>query len=137
VRRRRLTDTKEGRLVVIALVGGTIMIAASLGNMALADAADETARDVRANLRRDLATVSDEAIVDYPRSAGAIETVAVESLAGVPARVLGSRADGDEVVVVVVVAVQSGWGWQVRCVEAELRGDALVLTYVRSRPCGR
>jgi hypothetical protein len=133
VRRRRLTDTKEGRLVVIALVGGTLMIAASLGNMALADAADDTARDVRANLRRDLATVSDDAIADYPRSAEAIETVAVESLAGVSARVLGSRADGDEV----VVAVQSGWGWQVRCVEAELRGDAMVLTYVRSRPCGR
>ena len=35
----------------------------------------------------------------------------------------------------VVVAVQSGWGWQIRCVEAELRGDATVLTYVRSRPC--
>jgi hypothetical protein len=133
VRRRRLTDTKEGRLVVIALVGGTLMIAASLGNMALADAADDTARDVRTNLRRDLATVSDETIADYPRSADAIDTVAVESLAGVPARVLGSRADGDDV----VVAVQSGWGWQVRCIEAELRGDAMVLTYVRSQPCGR
>ncbi|HET6774018.1 MAG TPA: hypothetical protein VFH36_11945 [Acidimicrobiales bacterium] len=133
MRRRRLTDTKEGRLVVIALVGGTLMIAASLGNMALADAADDTARDVRANLRRDLATVSDDAIADYPRSAEAIETVAVESLAGVSARVLGSRADGDAV----VVAVQSGWGWQVRCVEAELRGDATVLTYVRSQACGR
>ena len=118
---------------MIALVGGTLMIAASLGNMALADAVDDTAREVRANLRRDLATVSDQAIADYPHSADAIESVAVESLAGVPARVLGTRADGDEV----VVAVQAGWGWQVRCVEAELRGDAMVLTYVRSRPCGR
>ena len=118
---------------MIALVGGTLMIAASLGNMALADAVDDTARDVRTNLRRDLATVSDETIADYPRSADAIDTVAVESLAGVPARVLGSRADGDDV----VVAVQSGWGWQVRCIEAELRGDAMVLTYVRSQPCGR
>jgi hypothetical protein len=133
VPRPRLTDTKEGRLVVIALVGGTLMIAASVGNMALADAADDTAREVRTILRRDLASVPDEAIADYPRSADAIETVAVEGLAGVPARVLGSRADGDDVV---VVAVQSGWGWQVRCVEAELRGDATVLTYARSRPCG-
>ena len=53
-------------------------------------------------------------------------------MAGGPGRVLGSaQVDGDEV----VVAVQSGWGWQIRCVEAELRGDATVLTYVRSRPC--
>lgn len=118
---------------MIALVGGTLMIAASVGNMALADAADDTAREVRTILRREMAAVPDEAIADYPRSADAIETVAVEGLAGVPARVLGSRADGDDVV---VVAVQSGWGWQVRCVEAELRGDATVLTYARSRPCG-
>ena len=34
-----------------------------------------------------------------------------------------------------VVAVQAGWGWQVRCVEAELRGHATVLTYVSTRPC--
>jgi hypothetical protein len=36
----------------------------------------------------------------------------------------------------VLVAAQAGWGWQIRCVEAELRGNATVLTYVRSRPCG-
>ena len=35
----------------------------------------------------------------------------------------------------VLVRVQSGWGWQIRCVEAELRGGATVLTYVRSQPC--
>ena len=31
---------------------------------------------------------------------------------------------------------QAGWAWQVRCIRAELRGDATVLTYVEPRPCG-
>ncbi len=133
MRLRGLTDTRDGRLVVIAVVGGTLMLAAALINMALARAADETAADVRAILRHDLAAVSDDEIAAYPDSADAIEAIAVEALAGRPARVLGTArpgARGD-----VVVAVQSGWGWQVRCVEAELRGDATVLTYVSARPC--
>jgi hypothetical protein len=129
---RGLTETKEGRLVVIALVGGTLMIAVALANLAMAGAADGTADDVRHLLRRELAAVPDEAIDDYPESAGRIEAVATEALDDEPARVLGvAQPDDGEV----VVAVQSGWGWHVRCIEAELRGDAVVLTYVRSRPC--
>jgi hypothetical protein len=129
---RGLTDTKEGRFVVIAIVGGTLMLLAAVGNLLVAGAADSAADEVRTALRRDLAAVSDEMIEGYPATRQAIEDLAAEAVAGGPGRVLGSaQVDEDEV----VVAVQSGWGWQVRCVEAELRGDATVLTYVRSRQC--
>jgi hypothetical protein len=129
---RGLTDTKEGRFVVIALVGGTLMLVVAAGNLMMARAADSAADEVRTALRRDPAAVSDEMIEGYPATRQAIEDVAAEAVAGGPGRVLGSaQVDEHEV----VVAVQSGWGWQVRCVEVELRGDATVLTYVRSRPC--
>jgi hypothetical protein len=129
---RGLTDTKEGRFVVIALVGGTLMLIVAVGNLMMAGAADSAADEVRTALRRDLAAVSDEMIEGYPATRQAIEDVAADAVAGGPGRVLGSaQVDEHEV----VVAVQSGWGWQVRCVEAELRGDATVLSYVRSRPC--
>jgi hypothetical protein len=128
---RGLSETKEGRLVIIAAVGGTLMIAVALGNLAMAGAADTDADDIRSILRRELSTVSDDAIATYPDSAEVIETMAVEAIAGEPARVLGSTRRDDEV----VVAVQSGWGWQIRCIEAELRGGATVLTYVAARPC--
>ena len=128
---RGLTDTKEGRFVVVALSPAP-SCSWWLGNLAMAGAADSAADEVRTALRRDLAAVSDEMIAGYPATSQAIEDVAAEAVAGGPGRVLGSaQVDEHEV----VVAVQSGWGWQVRCVEAELRGDATVLTYVRSRPC--
>jgi hypothetical protein len=129
---RNLSETKEGRLVIIAVVGGTLMIAASLGNLAMASAADGTAGEVRDLLRHELSTVSDATLATYPDSADAIEALATEAIAGESAQVLGSTRRGDQV----LVAVQAGWGWQIRCVEAEMRGDATVLTYVRSRPCG-
>ena len=127
-----LTDTKEGRFVVIAVVGGTLMLAVAVGNLLMAGAAESAAEDVRVALRRDLAAVSDEMIDGYPATRQAIEAVATDAVAGGSGQVIGSaQVDDDEV----VVAVQSGWGWQIRCVEAELRGDATVLTYVRARPC--
>jgi hypothetical protein len=127
-----LTDTKEGRFVVIALVGGTLMLAAALANLLVAGAADSAADEVRADLRRHLAVVPDEAIEGYPETRHVIEEVAVEAVAGGPGRLLGTaQVDEHEV----LVRVQSGWGWQIRCVEAELRGGATVLTYVRSQPC--
>jgi hypothetical protein len=129
---RGLTDTKEGRFVVIAVVGGTLMLFAAVGNLLVAGAADSAADEVRTALRRDLAAVSDEMIEGYPATRQAIEDMAAEAVTAGPGRLLGSaQVDDDEV----VVAVQTGWGWQVRCVEAELQGDATVLTYVRSRPC--
>jgi hypothetical protein len=42
-----------------------------------------------------------------------------------------TRPDRDEV----VVAVEAGLAWHPRCVEAELRGGATVLTHQRGRPC--
>jgi hypothetical protein len=132
VRIRGLTDTKEGRLVVICVLGGSLMLAIALGNMAMAASADDTASNVRRSLRRELASVDDATLAAYPASAGEIEAVAVDALVGQPARVLGvDRPDPDAV----VVAVQSGWAWQVRCIRAELRGDATVLTYVDAHPC--
>jgi hypothetical protein len=129
---RGLTDTKEGRLVVIAAVGGTLMIALAMGNLLLAGAADSAADDVRASLRHDLAVVSDEMIEGYPSTRDAIEQVAAAALADGQGRVLGVvGSDRDDV----TVRAQVGWAWQVRCIEAELRGDAVVLTYIRSRPC--
>ena len=73
---RGLTETKEGRLVVIAVVGGTLMIALAVGNLAMAGAADAAAADVRERLRRELAVVADEVIDRYPGSADLIEAAA-------------------------------------------------------------
>ena len=134
MRLRGLTDTREGRLVVICVVGGSLLLAAAAGNLAMAGAADRTADDVRRVLRRELSVVDDETLGEYPASAGEIEAVAVSALVGSSGRVLGSAQPGgedDEV----VVAVQAGWAWQVRCIRAELRGDGTVLTYVDARPC--
>ena len=129
MRLRGLTDT-EGRLVVIALVGGTLMLAAAAGNMALARAADETAQDVRSILQRDAAAVSDDALADYPGTADAIEEMAVEALAGEPAQVLVGprRAQRDR--------RRPPVGGAGRCgASSRAAGDATVLTYVRSQPC--
>jgi hypothetical protein len=129
---RGLTETKEGRLVVLAAVGGTLMIAMSIGNLVLAGAADSAADDVRASLRHELAAVSDEMLDRYPSTRDSIEEMAVVALADDRGRVLGTfGGDGDGV----TVKAQVGWAWQVRCVEAELRGDAVVLTYAHARPC--
>jgi hypothetical protein len=129
--RRGPTGAAEGRFVVIAVVAGTLMLAAAVGNLLLAGAADAAADDVRAALRRDLARVPDRVIAGYPGTLAAIEDAAADALAGVPGRLLGSTQVDDEV----VVAAQAGWGWQVRCVEAELHGGAVVLTYVHARRC--
>jgi len=135
VRVRGLTETKEGRFVVIAVLGGTLMIALAVANLALAGAADSAADDARRILRRELSTVSDEEIADYPDSADEIEALAARALRGRSGtRVLGTvRPEGRAHEVVVVV--EAGWAWQARCVHAELRGGATVLTYVRARPC--
>ena len=134
MRLRGLTETREGRLVVICVVGGSLLLAAATANLFMANAADRTADDVRRVLRRELAVVDDETLGEYPASAGEIEALAVSALVGSSGRVLGSArpgGGGDGV----VVAVQAGWAWQVRCIRAELRGDATVLTFVDARPC--
>ena len=129
---RGLTDTKEGRLVVICVVGGSLLLAAAVLNVVMGRAADDTATTLRQSLRRELSLVSDESISAYPASATSIEELADKAVDGRGGRVLGTaRPDGEEV----VVAVQSGWGWQVRCIKAQLLGDATVITTVDARPC--
>lgn len=132
MRLRGLTATREGRLVVIGLVGGTLMLVAGGLNVAAGRAADHTAGEVQRSLRRELSLVSDETLTGYPGTVGTIETMADRAIGSRPARLVGTaRPDGEEI----VVTVQSGWGWQVRCIRAELRGDATVLTEVTARPC--
>lgn len=129
---RGLTDTKEGRLTVIVVVGGTLLVAASFANVWMANNADAEADEVRRTLRRSLSAVPDEVLDDFPDSGPDIERAAADALRGEPARVAGiSQPDRDEI----VVAVESSWGWQLRCVSAELRGDGTVLTSHDSGPC--
>lgn len=129
---RGLTDTKEGRLTIIVVVGGVLLVAASFANVWMANGADDEADGVRRALRRGLASVPDQVLDDFPDSTPEIERAAARALRGRPGRLVDvSQPDGDEV----VVAVETSWGWQLRCVEAELRGDATVLTDHESGPC--
>ena len=69
-----LTETREGRLVVICLVAGSLLLAAAAANIAMAGAADDAAQDVRRTLRRELSTVDDETLSAYPATATEIYT---------------------------------------------------------------
>jgi hypothetical protein len=116
------------------VVGGTLLVATSFGNVWLANASDDQARHIRAALRTELTGVSDEQLADYPDSAEAIAGVAVGAVEGdgEPGRVVRvDRPDGDEV----VVHVEAGMAWQRRCVTAELRGAGTVLTQAAPGPC--
>ena len=131
---RGITETKEGRLTVIIVVGGTLLVAVAFANVWMANAADDEADQIRRSLRGGLASVSDEALDDFPYSAQAIEATAGQALVDddEPGRVVSvTRPDRDEV----VVAVETSWGWQLRCVEAELRGGGTVLTDHHTGPC--
>jgi hypothetical protein len=111
----------------VLVLGGT------LANMAMNDVADDRAERIRRALRHDLVAVSDETLAGYPDTRDNIESLAVRAVADLPGRVVGSARldDGDPV----VVAVETRWGIQARCVTAELRGDATVLTEVDSGGC--
>jgi hypothetical protein len=131
---RGLGDTREGRLTIIVVVGGSLMVATAFGNVWLANAADDQARHIRATLRAELGGVTDEQIAAYPDSAEAIAGVAVGAIDddGEPGRLVRvDRPDLDEV----VVHVEAGMAWQRRCVEAELRGGGTVLTQSTPGPC--
>ncbi|HEX5366823.1 MAG TPA: hypothetical protein VFW63_09210, partial [Acidimicrobiales bacterium] len=88
-----LTDTTEGRLAVIAVVAGTLMILVAVGNLVAADVADDDADRVRAALRQELARLPDEVVVGYPATRGAVEDAAGAALGPRRGRVLGSAAD--------------------------------------------
>jgi hypothetical protein len=131
---RGITETKEGRLTVIIVVGGTLLVAVAFANVWMANAADDGADQIRRSLRTGLAEVADETIDDFPGSARAIEAATGRALArgDEPGRIVSvTQQDGDEI----VVAVETSFGWQLRCVEAELRGAGTVLTEHHSGPC--
>jgi hypothetical protein len=129
---RGITETKEGRLTVIVAVAGTLVVAAAFANVWMANGADGEADDIRRALRRGLTHVPDPVIEAFPESGPTIEAAVRRSLSDEPARLVRiTRPDDDEV----VVAVESSWGWQLRCVEAELRGGGTVLTDHDTGPC--
>ena len=129
---RGITETKEGRLTVIVTVAGTLLVATAFANVWMANKADDEADRVRRALRGGLAPVQDTALDEFPDSAPVIETAARGALADEPARLVRiTQPDDNEV----VVAVETSWGWQLRCVEAELRGGGTVLTDPHSGPC--
>ena len=128
-----LTETREGRLVVIVIVGGILVVGGTLANVVMNNEVDDRADGIRRALRHDLVAVSDETLADYPASRESIESRADAAVRDLPGRVVGSARpdEGDPV----VVAVETRWGIQARCVTAELRGDATVLTDVHSGAC--
>jgi hypothetical protein len=131
---RGITETKEGRLTVIIVVGGTLLVAAAFANVWMANAADDEAERIRRSLRGGLTSVSDQALDDFPDSAPAIEAAAGQVMVDdhEAGRIVSvTRPDRDEV----VVAVETSWGWQLRCIEAELRGGGTVLTDHHTGPC--
>jgi hypothetical protein len=129
---RGITETKEGRLTVIVTVAGTLLVAAAFANVWMANKADDEADRVRRALRGGLAPVQDTTLDEFPDSVPVIEAAARRALADESARLVRiSQPDDDEV----VVAVETSWGWQLRCVEAELRGGGTVLTDPRTGPC--
>ncbi|MGH9112472.1 MAG: hypothetical protein ACRDZN_09300 [Acidimicrobiales bacterium] len=130
---RGLTDSKEGRLAIIVVVGGILLVGGTLANGGMSNAADDHAGDVRWALRHDLAAVSDETLAGYPGSRDVIESAAERAVRDMPARLIGSVwRDDDEMV---VVAVETRWGLHSRCITAELRGSATVLTEVGHGSC--
>jgi hypothetical protein len=119
--------------VIIVVVGGVLVVGGTLANMAMNNAADDRAERIRRALRHDLVTVSDEALADYPETRDSIESVAAGAVRDLPGRVVGSaRPDERDPV---IVAVETRWGIQARCVTAEVRGDATVLTEVHAGGC--
>jgi hypothetical protein len=130
----RLADTREGRLTIIVVVGGTLLVALSFLDVWMSNAADDEADRIRSVLRRELVDVPDTTLDAFPGSADDLAETAQDALAdaGAPGRVVRvARPDRDEV----VVSVDAGLGWHPRCIEAELRGGGTVLTHRRGRPC--
>jgi hypothetical protein len=115
------------------VVGGTLVVGGAVANVLMSNAADGHADDVRRALRHDLAAVSDETLAGYPGTRDVIESSAERAVRDLPAKVVGSLWRDDDQMV--VVAAETRWGLQSRCVTAELRGRATVLTEVDHGGC--
>jgi len=131
--RRGLTESRDGRLAVIVTLAGTVLVGASFLNVLGNNAADRRADDVRHGLRTELAELPDDAELTFPVDTGPIEAAVAQGLDGRRGRLVAiGRPDHRRMT---VVAVETGWTWWLRCVRAELRGDATVLTRVAPGPC--
>ena len=115
------------------IVGGLLIVGGTLANMAMNNVVDDRAERIRQALRHDLVAVSDETLADYPASRDSIESRAAGAVRDLPGRIVGSARPDEGGPV--IVAVETRWGIQARCVTAELRGDATVLTEVHSGEC--
>ena len=131
---RGLTDTKEGRLAIIIVVAGVLVVGLRLADMIATHKADDAADDVRRALRTELHPLPDDELAAFAADGSAVEDAAERALRHQPARLLAVGAAEDTAPPVVLV-VETGWGWQARCIRAELRGHGTVLTEVRRSHC--
>jgi hypothetical protein len=131
--RAGLTDTKEGRLAIIVVIAGTILVVSAFANVLGNNAADTRARQVRAALREQLVGLSDAQALATPIDTKVIEGAVDRALAGHPGRMVAvGRPEHKRMT---VVAIETGWTWWPRCVHAELRGNHTVLTQVNNGTC--
>jgi hypothetical protein len=147
---RGLTATREGRLAVIIVVAGVLVVGLRLADVVAAHKADDMSDDIRRSLRTQLSPLTDDEIATFgagssepgssePGSSegggtGAVEAAAQRALRHHTARLLAIGASDDAAPPLVLV-VETGWGWQARCIRAELRGHGTVLTTVRRSHC--
>jgi hypothetical protein len=131
---RGLTDTKEGRLAVIVVVAGVLVVGLRLADVIAAHKADDMADDVRRELRTELGPLPDDELAAFGVDSSTVEQAAERALRHQPARLLAIGASEDTAPPLVLV-VETGWAWQARCIRAELRGHGTVLTEVRRSHC--
>jgi hypothetical protein len=136
---RGLTESREGRLAIIIVVGGILVVGLRLLDVVAAHKADDAADDIRRSLRTELSPLSDDQLAafgadDENAPGTVIESAAQRALDHRPARLLAIGASEDTAPPVVLV-VETGWAWQARCIRAELRGHNTVLTEVRRSHC--
>ena len=138
-RLRGLTDTKEGRLAIILVVGGLLVVGLRLADVVATHKADDAADAVRQALRTELRPLPDEDLTGFAVDSGPVTDATERALRGQPARLLalgtGDEEDTPSPVVPVVIVVETGWGWQARCIRAEVQGRGTVLTDVRRSHC--
>ena len=131
---RGLTDTREGRLAIIIVVAGVLVVGLRLADVVATHKADDAADDVRRALRTELRPLPDDELVTFASDSSPVQDAAERAVRHQPARLLAIGAPEDTAPPVAVV-VETGWAWQARCVRAELRGHGTVITEVRRSPC--
>jgi hypothetical protein len=136
---RGLTDTKEGRLAIIIVVGGLLVVGLRLADVVATRRADAAADDVRQALRTELRPLPDDDLTEFAADSEPVAAATERALRDQPARLLalgtGEDEDTPSSIVPVVLVIETGWAWQARCIRAELQGHGTVLTEVRRSHC--